>query len=291
MSLPSVERSIVTGASGFLGRALAADLASSGEAVVAPCRGEGGDVTRDDLLIRPRDHVYHLAARTGVPQSWEDPEGFHRVNTLGTIRVLEACRRTGASLTFASAYVYGLPTRLPIDESAPVEPANPYALSKLMAEQACRFYAQHFGVRCVILRIFNVFGPGQSNAFLIPRIVEQALDPTCPEIAVMDLEPRRDFLYVTDAVAAMRAAARLSVPFAVFNVGSGRSHSVAEVVAAAVAAAGVNKPVRSAAAPRRNEVSDVVADTSALIRATGWSPRVTLAEGLHAIVDAMRRAA
>lgn len=291
MSHPSVERSIVTGASGFLGRALAADLASSGEAVVALCRSDGGDVTRDALPIRPRDHVYHLAARTGVQQSWEDPEAFHRVNTLGTIRVLEACRRAGASLTYVSAYVYGLPRRLPIDESAPVEPANPYALSKLMAEQACRFYAQHFGVRCVILRLFNVFGPGQSNAFLVPRIVEQALDPTCPEIAVMDLDPRRDFLYVTDAVAAMRAAARLSVPFAVFNVGSGRSYSVAEVVAAAVAAAGVNKPVRSEAAPRRNEVSDVVADTSALASATGWSPRVTLAEGLHAIVDAMRRAA
>ncbi len=289
-TIPSA-RKVVTGATGFLGRALVADLASAAEPFVALRRGDGGDVTRDALPIRRGDHVFHLAALTGVPLSWDDPEAYLRVNTLGTVRVLDACRRAGASMTFASAYVYGSPRRLPVDEQEPTHPASPYALSKLMAEDACRFHAENLGVRCAILRLFNVFGPGQSRAFLIPRIVEQALDPGCREIVVMDLAPRRDFLYVTDAIAALRAVEELDAPLALFNVGSGRSHSVTEVIAAVCAAAGVDKPVRSACEPRRNEIPDVVADTSALSRATGWVPRVTLAEGLRRIVDDLRKSA
>jgi len=291
MSVAAASRNVVTGADGFLGRALVADLVSTGEPVVALRRSAGGDVTCDDLPIRARDRVFHLAGLTGVVRSWDDPESFHRVNTLGTIRVLEACRRVGASLVFLSAYVYGSPRRLPIDERVPAEPANPYALTKLMAEQACRFYAEQLRVRCSILRMFNVYGPGQSATFLIPRIVEQALDPSCREIAVTDLAPRRDFLYVTDAVAAMRLVAELDEPLTLFNVGSGRSHSVAEVIAEACRAAGVAKPVRSAETRRPNEIPDVVADVAALTRATGWSPRVSLAEGLRRMVADLRSAA
>ncbi len=291
MNVTTAPRNIVTGADGFLGRALVADLVSAGEPVVALRRKDGGDVTRDDLPIRDRDRVFHLAALTGVVQSWADPEAFHRVNTLGTIRVLEACRRVGASLVFMSAYVYGTPRRLPIDERVSAVPANPYALTKLMAEQACRFYAEHFSVRCSILRMFNVYGPGQSSAFLIPRIVEQALDPSCREITVMDLAPRRDFLYIADAVAAIRSVAELDEPLALYNVGSGRSHSVAEVIAEVCRAAGVVKPVRSADTPRPNEIPDVVADIAALARATGWSPRVTLTEGLRRMISDLRSAA
>src|SRR5215470_4327465 len=135
-------RTLVTGAAGFLGRALARALAKAGHNVTALTHSDG-DVADAATWARlpAAQHVFHLAARSYVPDSWHDPAGFLSTNVNGTVQALDYCRRTGAHLVFASTSLFGPPNRLPVREDDTAEPNTPYALSKLLAEQACAFYA------------------------------------------------------------------------------------------------------------------------------------------------------
>jgi len=195
-------KTLVTGAPGFIGRALCRALRTEGNAIIELSRHDG-DIADPKTLasIEPVEQVFHLAGRTFVPDSWEKPLEFHRTNALGTGNVLEYCRLHGARLTFVSAYLYGLPDRLPVWEQCLPRPNNPYALSKYIAEQLCEFYAAYHGVHVTVMRPFNLFGPGQKEHFLIPHIVNQVR--LRQAIHVKDLEPRRDYLYVDDLVDAL----------------------------------------------------------------------------------------
>lgn len=278
MSLAGIKRALVTGASGFFGRRLAARLEQAGVEVTRVSRRHGIDLVRDPLPIDGADVVYHLAGRTYVVDAWREPTDFFHVNAYGTARVLEACAKAKTPIVYASAYIYGPPQRLPIDERHPVTLNNPYGFSKYMGEEACRFYASTFGVPATILRIFNVFGPGQEKHFLIPTILDQAIDDGADEIVVADLNPRRDYIYVDDLVEATIAA---TGHVGVFNVGAGTSYSVRDLIVAALEVSGRSKPFRDRGERRPNEVDDVVADITAIREATGWAPKVSLREGLE----------
>lgn len=281
-------RVLVTGASGFLGRHLVDLLKSRELEVIEASRSTGFRLLEDELTLDGVDHVFHLAAETGVADAWQDAASFHLINTHGTVRVLEQCRRIGCSLTYLGAYIYGVPDRLPIAESDPVRANNPYAFSKWLGEESCRWYAQTFNMAITAIRLFNVYGRGQSNRFLIPRIVEQALDPSVESITLLDLEPRRDYVHVSDAVTAMLA----SLPdagFHVFNVGSGRSWSVGEVVERIQRIAGTCKPVVDRAQKRPNEIPDTIADIRRIRAWCGWHPTVSLDQGIEELVMDLRK--
>jgi len=207
------------------------------------------------------------------------------VNSHGTFRVLDQCRNHGCSVSYISGYVYGNAQRLPIDETAPVSANNPYAFSKLMGEEACRFYSSTFGVQTTILRLFNIYGPGQSSRFLIPHIVKQVIED--PDIRVMDLEPRRDYVFISDTIDSILASVRASSGMA-FNVGSGISYSVEDVIRIAMRQAGVEKPYHAAGQPRTNEIRDVIADTTLIRSACGWAPGVTFEDGIGRIIQSHR---
>ena len=280
---------VVTGDTGFVGGHLAARLRRDGVTVAGVSASRGGDVASAELPLAGVDHVFHLAGRTYVPDAWKDPAGFYQINAMGTVRVLEQCRQHDVPLTYVSAYVYGRPERLPINETAPVNPNNPYAFSKYAGEEACRFYAATFATKVSILRLFNVYGPGQRADFLIPTIARQALDREIAQIEVMDLAPRRDYVHVDDVMDALLASPTLPSGEA-FNVGSGVSHSVEDVIVACLKAAGTSKPYRARNEPRPNEIADVVADISALRNAAGWQPRVSFADGMASVVAEARNA-
>jgi GDP-4-dehydro-6-deoxy-D-mannose reductase len=279
---------LVTGATGFIGKPLIKRLQGEGLNVIAIGSAQG-DIA-DPATLRPfenRDvrYVVHLAGRSFVPESWTDPQGFLRTNVLGAFNVLEFCRRANASLTFMSAYLYGVPDRLPITEDAPALPNNPYALSKHLAEEVCRFYAAHFGIAVTVLRPFNVYGPGQPERFLVPSVLRQLLK--AKGVEVLDLEPRRDWLYIDDLIDATAAARRGASGYNVYNLGSGVSTSVAELIRVAQEAAGTALPVTSKSAARVNEINDTVADIGKARTALGWSPRITLHEGIRRCLQAM----
>ena len=276
---------LVTGATGLVGTALARALRAAGHDVVAVGRGDGDVAEAATWQRLPAvEHVFHLAGRSYVPDSWTDPAGFIATNVGGTAQALDYCRRNGAHLVLASTSLFGTPTRLPVHEDDAVEPNNPYALSKFLAERACAFYAATFAMAVTVIRLVNIFGPGQRSEFLIPAILDQVRQGDA--IRVKTLKPRRDFLFIDDAVAALIATMAQPAGFRVVNLGSGASHSVAEVAAAIQAAAGTNLSVLSDEDPRMNEIPEVRADITRALELLGWAPRLTFAQGIARLVAA-----
>ena len=275
---------LVTGASGFIGMHLSQALEVAGHHVI---RLHGVDITderaMDALAEVEIDYVFHLASRTFVPDAWNQPVEFQRVNVTGTVNVLELCRKIGASITFVSAYLYGIPDKLPVHESDPILPNNPYALSKHMAETVCRFYSDHYTLPVRIVRPFNIFGPGQKPHFLIPEILAQVMKGD--RIKVKDLSPKRDYLYVDDLVEALLLTMEKRDGPMVYNIGYGNSMSVSEIIASIQSVAGTALPVISEHAPRPNEIPDVFADISAAKEHLGWHPRFKFQDGIKKMLN------
>lgn len=271
---------VVTGASGFIGTAVVGRLRSCGYDVLAFGR-EDGDVAEsafwDSLPLAK--HLIHLAGRSYVPDSWKTPADFYATNVVGVGRATEYCRRTKAHLLFISSYVYGVPRQLPIDEDHPLAPGSPYALSKVLAEQVCAFHAEAEHLAATIVRPFNVFGPGQRSEFLIPAVIAQTRQGV--EIRVKDLSPRRDYLFIDDLVDGLERTLHSPQGLRVFNLGSGSSHSVQEVIDIAQSVAGSRLGVFSEETPRQNEIAEVRADISRARAQLGWEPRVSLRKGIE----------
>jgi nucleoside-diphosphate-sugar epimerase len=275
--MPSV---LVTGASGFIGTHLTSHLRSLGYTVIEWSRPDG-DVADEAnwRTIEPTDAVVHLAARSFVPESWSVPAEFARTNVLGAVNALEHCRKHNEHLIFLSSYLYGQPTTLPISETAPIQAPNPYALSKKLAEEACEFYADQFGVDVTVLRPFNVYGPGQADDFLVPSLLRQIARGD--EIVVQDLEPRRDYVYVLDLVYAIANALSQRGGRRVVNIGTGVSHSVEELIRVIQATWQSSLPVRSKQQRRKSEIDETVASIDRAERLLAWRPRFTLEAGLQ----------
>jgi nucleoside-diphosphate-sugar epimerase len=286
MNLQS-KRILVTGASGFIGTHLTRALAAAGYRVAVHSSHQG-DIADCALDFPDVGHVFHLAARTFVPESWKNPLSYYRVNLLGTVNVLEFCRAHGASLTLMSSYVYGRPARLPISENESLQAFNPYSHTKVMAEEASRYYQGQFQVPVTIIRPFNIYGPGQDRRFLIPKILTQAINPGSGSIVVADLRPRRDFIFVSDLIELLiRTAFRREG--GVFNAGSGSSLSVNEVIEMVNELLPAPKQIMAEGSLRPDEVFDVVADISRARLEFDWNPRATFRDGLRETLEWTRK--
>lgn len=277
---------LVTGANGFIGKNLVKYLEENGIETVEHT-GSLGDITDDEcfdkLDLSDLSCCIHLAAKVFVPDSWKNPSVFYKTNLIGTLNVLELCRRKQIGLVYVSAYVYGIPEELPISEESQIVANNPYGHSKLLAEQLCEFYFNYFGVKVSIIRPFNVYGVGQNEKFLVPHIINQALSREF--IEVMDLTPKRDYIYIDDLVKAIVSAMNSDKQFAIYNAGSGNSYSVKEIIDIVQGIVGSNKEVRSKNCSRENEVDDVVADCQKIKTELNWMPEHTLVSGLTKIIE------
>lgn len=274
---------LVTGANGFVGSFLCKALKALNHEVMELTSSDGDIIDPKTWENIPASEVViHLAAKTFVPDSWKNPELFLQTNTLGTVLALEYCRKHGARMVFISSYLYGNPASLPINELAPISIPNPYALSKKAAEDYCRFYADSYKVNMVIIRPFNLYGYGQSNNFLIPEIILQVLKGK--EVRVKDLEPKRDYIYITDFIEAIIKCID-SHRFEIFNIGSGISYSVGELIQMIQDICGTQLPVISSAEKRPAEIMDTVADISKAKELLNWTPSNTMYEGLSVIVE------
>ena len=215
---------LVTGASGFIGKALVKKFLAQGHDITGLSSTDGDIAEAETLkaLAGTRfKHVIHLAGRSYVPDSWENPVIFYRTNVIGTANVLEFCRTFTLPVTFVSAYVYGQPASLPISEDCPVRPNNPYAHSKYMAEKLCKFYADEHNLDITVIRPFNIYGTGQNDLFLVPSVIKQAMYKEC--IVVRDLHPKRDYLYLDDFIEAVCLMQEEPQGYRIYNIEIGRA--------------------------------------------------------------------
>ena len=304
-------RVLVTGGVGFIGSTLATRLVAAGAAVavldnmygegganpanIAPVRdrvavaiGDLNDAGTVAPLLDGRDFVFNLAGRSSHMGSLADPLADLDINCRAQLGLLELCRRHAprARIVFASTrQMYGRPDRLPVDESHPLRPPDPNAVSKMAGEAYHLLYHRIHGLETVALRLTNTYGPRMrikdaNQTFLgvwLRRLIEDR------PFEVWGGEQRRDLTHVDDVVDAFLLAA--SVPAAVgrvFNIGGERTVSLAELARLMVAANGGGSfELKEFPAERRRiDIGDYEADDSAFRDLTGWRPRVTLPEGL-----------
>lgn len=289
----------MTGGAGFIGSNLVDALVARGdEAHVLDDLSKGSrenvsstahlhvaDIREPDEVfdaVRP-DVVFHLAAQADVRVSVEKPAMDADVNVLGTIRILEAARRHGAKVVFASSggAAYG-ECDGPAPESAPLRPLAPYGTSKLCGEEYLSTWNRLYGASHVSLRLGNVYGPRQmphGEAGVVAIFMGLLRDGGTPTI-FGDGSQTRDYVFVGDVADAMLRA--LDVPGGgAYNVGTGVETSVVALYDAVRAASGVDREPSFAPA-RLGELQRSVLDASYAERELGWRPRHSLADGLAA---------
>jgi GDP-4-dehydro-6-deoxy-D-mannose reductase len=230
------------------------------------------------------DVVHHLAARAHVGESWREPEAYLRDNAAMTLHLLEAVRDEAPEasvVVVGSSELYGPPASLPVDETAPLRPQNPYAVSKAGADLLAGFFADAHGLRIVRARAFNHAGPGQEPIYAIASFARQiaaGLEAGEDPIRVVTGNPdaRRDYTDVRDVVRAYRDLAERAEP-GVYNICSGRPASAAELLQglAQVTGARVDHQVDEKLI-RAHEVMEVRGSYERLREATGWEPGIPL---------------
>jgi len=277
---------LVTGSLGFIGKHLTDRLKREGHRI-QEFDLHIGDITRPDALqnylTSQIDHVFHLVGKTFVPESWTNPGLYYLINIQSTNIVLEFCHKTGCSLTYVSSYLYGQPKYLPINKDHPLAATNPYGHSKLLAEQMVTYFIEKFELQATIFRPFNIYGPNQSSEFLIPEIIGKLLNPEIPEIVVNDLRPKRDYIFIQDIIDAFILS--LTGPRRIYNLGSGFSVSVAEIIEKSMSVAGISKPYKGLNSERSGEIFDLFADITQAKTKLKWIPGTTLEKGLSKCIE------
>jgi GDP-4-dehydro-6-deoxy-D-mannose reductase len=291
-------RVLITGASGFAGGYLCRACADAGDEVVGVSRTgtvpDGSGVGRaldlcDQAAVRATlsdvrpEVVYHLASQSSVGRSWEDPTGTVQDNVASAVNLLEALRLDAPAarvVWVSSCEVYGTSATLPIVEDAPVQPANPYAVSKAAGEMLASVYADAHALRLVRARPFNHTGPGQRPTFIVSSLARQAAEARLAgkrhvRIVIGNPETRRDFTDVRDIARAYRLLAD-GKGTAVYNVSSGHSISAAEQVQllSDVLAPLEVEAVVDPARVRAHEVMDLRGANDRIRDATGWQPEI-----------------
>ncbi len=277
---------IVTGSSGFVGKPLVKRLRREGYVVTDWDIQQGTDVTDWDQIrgVGSFEVIIHLAARIPDPGFSVGSKTLYRDNLLGTVNALELAKLWRAKVIFASTYVYGIPQYLPIDEEHPAVAFNPYGQSKLLGEALCKSYHRDFALNVIIMRPFNIYGLEQKGNFLIPHIMRSLKTGT---VVLKDPEPRRDFVHVDDVIEAyVRAVEYVDSEFEVFNIGFGKSYSVAEVVEIFNKCSRKGFSVHYDMERRKYEIPDTIADVRKAGAFLGWAPRVDMETGIRSILDA-----
>ncbi len=297
---------LVTGGTGFIGSTIVDELVRRGQRVVVLDDLSGGkeanlsqvagkvelirgsicDFKSVESACRGADYVLHLAARTSVPRSVQDPLETNRINVDGTLNVLVAARdaKVRRVVFAASSSAYGESPSLPKVETMPAAPISPYGVSKLAGEVYAQVFSRVYGLETVSLRYFNVFGPRQDPSSpysgVLSQFISALLDGASP-VVYGDGEQSRDFTYVDNVVdATLRACEVPGVTGMVFNVGTGHRITLNQTLKLLEKISG--KPARAKYdPPRPGDIRDSLADIGLARRLLGYEPRVGFEEGLR----------
>ena len=300
---------LVTGGGGFIGSRLCERLVQSDANVRAfvryTSRAEIGllrflepdilkkiEIIRGDLRdfsavaksLRGVDIVFHLGALISIPYSYVHPVETVQTNVLGTLNILEACRKSGAKLVHTStSEVYGTALRVPIDEDHPLQGQSPYSASKIGADKLVESYFRSFGLPTVTVRPFNTYGPGQSTRAVIPTIITQALAGGVVRLG--NLDAIRDFTYLDDTVEGFLLTAQADTwNGETYNLGSGEEIRIGAIAALIFRLMGKQAEIqleKSRLRPEKSEVLRLISDNRKAKLELGWQPTVGMEEGLQ----------
>lgn len=283
---------LVTGASGFLGRAVVRHLEACGRTVVAVKREPPmGETAFDELLIRCQPEVVvHTAGSASVPASFVDPWADFQSGPQLTFRLLEALRRHSPAsrlVFFSSAAVYGEPVCLPVLESEECRPLSPYGFHKVACELLCRQYRSLYGMQVSILRIFSAYGPGLRKQVFWDLSRQLARNPREIVLQGTGMESR-DFVFADDVARAVMAVAEHGdFNAAAYNVAGGREVFLRDLVRSLIDAFGVSPEICfNGKVPTGNPLRWQASIDS--LRATGFQPRVDFSSGVASYVEWFR---
>ncbi len=310
-------RALITGISGFAGSFLAEYLLEQGYDVWGIVRRGPGhvahlqsrirlvqaDVTDAERVCavfeqaRPQ-RVYHLAAQSFVPASWDDPWSTLEANVRGQLNVLQAVLRTDVSarvLVVGSNEEYGRVSDddLPIREETPFRPQSPYGVSKIAQDMLGLQYWLSYGLHVVRVRPFNHIGPRQSPHFVAAAFARQIAEAEAglraPVLYVGNLEARRDFSDVRDVVRAYHLLLEHGTPGEVYNVGRGRAYSIQDLLDTLLRFSRVSLTVQQDTTRLRPaDVPVSYADISKIRAAVGWHPLIPFEQSVRDVLDYWR---
>ena len=298
-------RILVTGGNGYVGRTVTRMLADRHDVTVIDNLRSGAlrlgedEVAKIDFRkadIRDKQEVerifeekrpeavIHLAAIHFIPECEQEPDQAIGINVLGTMNLLQACK-PGTRFVFASSAAVYAPDENPHrEDSSPVGPMDVYGLTKLQGEEYIRYCAEKLGLSAVIVRLFNVIGPGETNPHILPAILAQALKGET-KLRLGNCHPKRDYIDVTDAAAGFATIALgqpSGEPVEVVNLGTGEAFSVYELVDELARVSDL--PFEIETDPTRVRKSDrpyLAADTARIASRYGWQRRMNLRSSLQ----------
>lgn len=299
-------KALITGAAGFVGVYLAKELEQNGVTAV------GMDLTDAEItanLLNAQDvlniieqvapdYVFHLAGQSSVGQSWKDPQKTVEINVLGTLNLLDAIRdirRDIRVVVVGSSDEYGRvkPQDCPITESMELNPVNPYAVSKVTQEQLALLYQKAYNLDVVATRSFNHTGPGQKTGFVIPDFASQISDmekSNQHEMYVGNLEAKRDFSDVRDIVHAYYLLACEGKSGEVYNVGSGTSYRISDILGKLVNMSDISIEVKIDQGKFRPiDLPVIQSDITKLLNETGYEPCYSIDDTLRDTLDYWRK--
>jgi nucleoside-diphosphate-sugar epimerase len=273
---------LITGSSGFIGTHLKEALTKEKVEVITFDRENNLDVTnpKDFKDLPKTDVVFHLGAVSGYKDSNADTAYAYEVNVGGTVNVLEFCRKTGAKMMFPSTYVYRKPHLESKKETDSTQTSTHYAKTKLLGEQACRFYSRVFKVNTLIMRTSNIYGFGQNSKYIVPIIIEKNSKSKPLTLTKPDVE--RTYLNISDLVQAYLKLARVTTEAGdVYNVAGEKSTSLEELVSLIEKVSGKKTQLEYTGKSRPYDVDVNRFDNSKILKKIGWRPKIDLETGLR----------
>ena len=278
---------LVTGGTGFIGYYLIEEFKKldSDIKILIQERLKGrqyipGDIRDEDLDLKGYNIVYHLAALSN-PRFCEDNKRLAwDVNVNGTLNLLEKLEEEQKIIFASSAHVYSRSSH-PHSEDEPLSPSDFYGLTKKTAEELIEYCSKKKGFAYTILRFFNIYGPRQSKGFLIPDIVEKYR--AGGEIKIINPGAKRDFIYISDAVAALVKAINAR---GIYNIGSGRGTRIEDIYSLIKKEMNAKNVIEKII--KRNEDA-LIANATKAEKELGWKPKVSLKEGIRKTIESIEK--